>query len=111
MEKRSASRFVAEIRAWGYALSGLDEVLLMGRTRAPREYISVGWEVNWDAPQGCMLIFFNPGDCRFFKAFRLIDGQTDTQVDEQYFTSYRKVCNIGYPVMSIRQPPTDSSDR
>lgn len=53
--KRSASRFMADIRAWGYAVSGLDEVLLMGRTEAPQEYIAVGGEVNWDAPQGCML--------------------------------------------------------
>lgn len=29
-----------------------------------------------------MLIFFNTGDCRFFKPFRLIDGHR--QVDEQY---------------------------
>jgi len=27
----------------------------MGRTEAPQEYIAVGGEVNWDAPQGCML--------------------------------------------------------
>lgn len=108
--RRPASRFVAEIRAWGYAVSGLDEVLLMGRTRTPRSmYISVGGKSTRMRRRAACCIFFNTGNCRFSKAFRLIDGQTGRWMND--IIPYRKVCHISYSVMSIRQPPPDSSDR
>lgn len=75
--RHSASRFVAEIRAWGYAVSGLDKVLLMSRTRAPR---SISLEVTGMRRRAACCIMHNLQH----RKLQVLQGiQVDCRTDRQ----------------------------